>query len=140
MASKLREDICDMSVGKAIARYRKKKAMTQMDLASAMNVHQSQIARWETGRSFPRKEYLEELSDALDVSVEQLFHSEPHDFGRLDDDEPHHRSLPPTAADRPADRPLPERTMIGEVYIFIKSTVSPTVEIFPRVKLLEPTC
>ena len=76
-----------MSVGKAIARYRKKKAMTQMDLASAMNVHQSQIARWETGRSFPRKEYLEELSDALDVSVEQLFHSEPHDFGRLDDDE-----------------------------------------------------
>jgi transcriptional regulator with XRE-family HTH domain len=82
-----REDICDMSVGKAIARYRKKKAMTQMDLASTLNVHQSQIARWETGRSLPRKEYLEELSEALEVTVEQLFHSEPHDFGRLDDDE-----------------------------------------------------
>lgn len=79
--------MCDMSVGKAIARYRKKKAMTQMDLATALNVHQSQIARWETDRSFPRKEYLEELSDALEVSVEQLFYSEPHDFGRLDDDE-----------------------------------------------------
>lgn len=76
-----------MSVGKAIARYRKSKAMTQMDLAEALNVHQSQIARWETGRSQPRKEYLEGLSETLEISVEQLFHSEPHDFGHLEDTE-----------------------------------------------------
>ena len=87
MALEIRENICDMSIGKAIARYRKQKTMTQMDLASVLNVHQSQIARWETGRSLPRKEYMEGLSEALEVSVEQLFHSEPHDFGELEDEE-----------------------------------------------------
>ena len=61
--------------------------MTQADLAEAINVHQSQIARWETDRSQPRKEYLEELGAALEVSIDQLFHAEPHDFGQLEDAE-----------------------------------------------------
>lgn len=76
-----------MSVGKAIARYRKEKGLTQADLAEALSVHQSQIARWETGRSQPRKEYLDSLSSTLGVSVDLLFHSEPHDFGELEDAE-----------------------------------------------------
>lgn len=76
-----------MSVGKAIARYRKKKTLTQAELADALSVHQSQIARWETGRSQPRKEYLEQLSSVLEVTVEQLFHAEPHDFSELEDSE-----------------------------------------------------
>ena len=76
-----------MEQGKAIARYRKQKNLTQADLADMLDVHQTQIARWETGRSQPRQEYIEKICSALEITLDQLFAPEPHDFGELEDGE-----------------------------------------------------
>ena len=77
----------EMEPGKAITRYRKQKNLTQAELADLLDVHQTQIARWETGRSQPRQEYVERICTALEITVEQLYAAEPHDFGELEDGE-----------------------------------------------------
>jgi transcriptional regulator with XRE-family HTH domain len=61
-----------MSIGKTIARYRKLRDLTQTELAAKINVHQTQIAHWETERAKPRKEYLQKLSEALEINVDDL--------------------------------------------------------------------
>ncbi len=61
-----------MSVGKTIAKYRKLREMTQVELASKINVHQTQIAHWETERAKPRQEYLGKLAEALDINIDAL--------------------------------------------------------------------
>ncbi len=77
----------EMDAGKAITRYRKQRNLTQAELAGLLDVHQTQIARWETGRSQPRQEYVEKICAALQITVDQLYASEPHDFGELEDGE-----------------------------------------------------
>lgn len=57
---------------------RKELDMTQKDLADAMHVSNQLISKWETGESVPSLEYLQQLSEALQTSVNALMgESEP---------------------------------------------------------------
>ena len=51
---------------------RKKKKMTQVDLAKRLGVTRGTIANWESGTSNPSIEILLELSRIFDVSVDYL--------------------------------------------------------------------
>lgn len=46
--------------------------MTQKDLAEAIGVSYIQISHYETGRSRPRKKFLQRIAAALKVSVEDI--------------------------------------------------------------------
>ena len=59
-------------IGKFIAENRKKKNMTQQDLASLLNVGSKTISRWETGRHMPDLSMLIPLSEEIGVSVHEL--------------------------------------------------------------------
>lgn len=59
-------------IGKFIAENRKKKNMTQQDLANLLNVGSKTISRWETGRHMPDLSMLLPLSEELEVSVHEL--------------------------------------------------------------------
>ena len=61
-----------MALGQNIAELRKARNLTQRDLAQKLGVSQSHIARWETERSQPRRKALEELAEALEVTVEEI--------------------------------------------------------------------
>jgi transcriptional regulator with XRE-family HTH domain len=61
-----------MLLGKTIARLRKRRGMTQNDLASAMEVHPSLIPRWEGGQVQPRAKTLEKLANVLEVTLQEL--------------------------------------------------------------------
>ncbi len=61
-----------MLLGKTIARLRKRRGMTQNELASAMEVHPSLVPRWESGQVQPRAKTLEKLSVVLEVTVQEL--------------------------------------------------------------------
>lgn len=65
-----------MSVGKAIARYRKLRDFTQSELAEKLGVHQTQIVRWEKDRARPRDGYLEQIAGALGVTPDDLLYSD----------------------------------------------------------------
>lgn len=62
----------ELVLGKNIAKYRKRKGMTQSRLAKILNVTPQAVSKWENG-SLPDSEFLPELSRILDVSIDVLF-------------------------------------------------------------------
>ncbi|HDR9054505.1 TPA: helix-turn-helix transcriptional regulator [Burkholderia vietnamiensis] len=59
-------------VGAAIAEIRRARGLTQAKLAEMINLEQEAISRWERGMRAPTLYRLQQLSDALDCSVDQL--------------------------------------------------------------------
>ncbi len=59
-------------VGTAIAEQRRARGLTQAKLAEMIDLEQEAISRWERGTRMPTLHRLQQLSDALDCSVDQL--------------------------------------------------------------------
>ena len=59
-----------------IKRLREKKGLTQMELASAIDVSQASVALWEGGACFPRPEKLPRLAKVLGCTIDDLFSDE----------------------------------------------------------------
>ena len=76
-----------MDLGKTIAKYRKLQNLTQAELAAKLDVHQTQIAHWEKGRSKPRQDSLARLAEAFEIEVEELLAGGPQDFNKIEDPE-----------------------------------------------------
>lgn len=51
---------------------RKQKKLSQTELARMLNVHQTAISQWETGRTEPDTEIQKELADIFNVSLDYL--------------------------------------------------------------------
>lgn len=68
--------------GQFIAGIRKEKNMTQLDLANTIGVTDKAISRWERGIGFPDINTLEPLSNALDLSILELMHSQKADMSK----------------------------------------------------------
>ena len=56
--------------------YRKKKKMSQQDIATALGVTQSMVAKWENGVNYPSVELLIELSDLFGCTIDELVRGE----------------------------------------------------------------
>lgn len=67
--------------GKFIAESRKKKHMTQAELAKIIDVTDKAVSRWERGIGFPDINTLEPLANALDISILELMRSQKSDMG-----------------------------------------------------------
>jgi len=63
-------------IGKFIAFLRKKKGLTQKDLANSLNITDRAVSKWERGKGCPDVSLLEELSKILDVSIIELLKGE----------------------------------------------------------------
>ncbi len=59
--------------GAMIRRLRENRNMTQQQLAATINVSEKAVSKWETGRGYPDISLIEPLSEALGVSVIELF-------------------------------------------------------------------
>lgn len=62
--------------GAMIKRLREDRRMTQQQLAEMIGVSDKAVSKWETGRGYPDISLVEPLSDALGVSVIELFSGE----------------------------------------------------------------
>lgn len=49
--------------------YRKKKGLSQDDLAVILGVTRSKIANWENGRTFPKSDMIQEIANKLDINL-----------------------------------------------------------------------
>jgi len=56
-----------------LSELRTKKGVTQEEAAANLGVSNKTISKWETGFSLPETEYLTEIADYYDVSVNELF-------------------------------------------------------------------
>ncbi len=61
-----------MKIGANIMRARKAKGMTQMQLANALGISFQAVSNWERGQSCPDISKLGELSELLDVSIDEI--------------------------------------------------------------------
>lgn len=61
-----------IEVGKFIAELRKKKQLTQKELAEKLNVTDKAVSKWETGKCYPDIETLKRLSLIFEVSVNDI--------------------------------------------------------------------
>ncbi len=63
-----------VSFGQFIALRRKHLGLTQEELADQVGVSKSAIAKWETDGGLPDRDNLKRLSEAINVSVDDLHH------------------------------------------------------------------
>lgn len=59
-------------IGRKIKEARTKKKMTQQELSDLLNVSRSAISNWEGGRNYPDLDMIVQLSDILEISLNQL--------------------------------------------------------------------
>ena len=55
-----------------IKKLRKKKGLSQKELADKMAVDQTAISQWERGVSYPRVAKLQELAKVLECTIDEL--------------------------------------------------------------------
>lgn len=65
-----------MKIGRFIAESRKKKNLTQMQLAEKLNITDRAVSKWENGRSLPDSSIMLELCGLLDITVNDLLSGE----------------------------------------------------------------
>lgn len=63
-------------IGLFIAKLRKDKKMTQMDLADKLHITDRAVSKWERGICMPDVSLLSELSTILDISIAELLNGE----------------------------------------------------------------
>ena len=63
-------------IGKFIADCRKKKNLTQMQLAEKLNITDRAISKWECGKAMPDSSIMLELCEVLGISVNELLTGE----------------------------------------------------------------
>lgn len=61
-----------VDVGKFIAEQRKKKSLTQKELAAMLHVTDKAVSKWETGKCYPDVEIIEKLSGIFGVSIHEI--------------------------------------------------------------------
>ncbi|MCP4897528.1 MAG: helix-turn-helix transcriptional regulator [bacterium] len=62
--------------GKSLALIRKKRRLTQLQLASLVDVQPRLISRWETGETKPQFDHVVRLAGVLEVSLDVLMKGE----------------------------------------------------------------
>ena len=69
-----------IKIGKFIAECRKKKNLTQAQLAEKLNITDRAISKWETGKGMPDSSIMLELCNELNISVNELLSGEMIDM------------------------------------------------------------
>lgn len=73
-----------VKTGNLIAQCRKEKGLTQAALAERLGISDRAVSKWETGRSLPDADNMLELSEILDITVDELLKGEKADKGGYD--------------------------------------------------------
>lgn len=56
-----------------ISTIRANRNMTQAELAKKLNIQQTAVSMWETGKSLPRTELLPKIAEILNCKIDDLF-------------------------------------------------------------------
>ena len=73
-----------VKIGKFIAECRKKKELTQMQLAEKLNITDRAISKWETGKGMPDSSIMLDLCNELKITVNELLSGEMIDMKDYD--------------------------------------------------------
>ena len=71
------------SLAGTLSQLRKKKGLSQAELAERLHVNQASVSRWEKGMGAPGAGMLQKLADVLEVDVSALLTGEASTFDGL---------------------------------------------------------
>ncbi len=63
-----------MKEKRRLSQYREAKGYSQIDIADRLSVTQQSISSWEIGRTIPKPYQMKQLSEMLEVSIDELFY------------------------------------------------------------------
>lgn len=63
-------------LGRKIKELREKKGLTQLDLATSLNLSDKTISKWETGRGYPDITFMEKIASVFSISLGELYTGE----------------------------------------------------------------
>jgi transcriptional regulator with XRE-family HTH domain len=72
-----------LAFGRMLKELRKRRGLSQKDLADAIRVHYLQISKYETGAYFPTVGKVIEIAKVLQVGIDQLFGDVVPDEGQV---------------------------------------------------------
>ncbi len=67
----------EINIARAIFEGRKRKSITQEELARYMGVSKASVSKWETGQSYPDITFLPQLATYFNISIDDLMGYEP---------------------------------------------------------------
>ncbi|MBR6514524.1 MAG: helix-turn-helix transcriptional regulator [Clostridia bacterium] len=70
----------DINISKNISDLRKKKGITQEQLATALNISPQAVSKWETNTSQPDTQTLPMIAGYFEVSIDYLFYGEDYPY------------------------------------------------------------
>ena len=73
----------EINISKNIADLRKRKGITQEQLAGALNISPQAISKWETNTSFPDTQMLPLIAAYFEVSIDYLFYGEDYAYNDI---------------------------------------------------------
>ena len=104
------------NLGKTIAELRKKKNMSQQELADKLNVSNKTISKWECGNGTPDIVSLNGMANIFGVSLDELINSTAHSISESSSGE----SAPPVTSD---SKKTPEKRNQKSLLILVLSLV-----------------
>lgn len=76
-------------IGAFLQKSRREKGMTQKELADTLHISDKTISKWETGKSMPDVVYMENICEALGITINELLSGQkilPEEYPKKADD------------------------------------------------------
>lgn len=67
----------ELGIGEVILQMRRRKGITQDELAHYIGVSKASVSKWETGQSYPDITFLPLLASYFSITIDELLHYEP---------------------------------------------------------------
>ena len=123
-----------IKTGKFIAECRKKKNLTQAQLAEKLNITDRAISKWETGKATPDSDIMLDLCDILGINVNELL------CGEMIDIEQTHEQVNDLIFQMAKNEERYHKRLRHSAYVIFATSLAALICLMTLISLLIPEC
>ena len=123
-----------IKIGKFIAECRKKKDLTQAQLAEKLDITDRAISKWETGKAMPDSDIMLDLCDILGIKVNELLCGEMIEIEHKDE------QLNELIFQMAKNEERYHKRLLHSAYVIIATSLTALICLMSLISLLIPEC
>ncbi len=123
-----------IKIGKFIAECRKKKNLTQAQLAEKLNITDRAISKWETGKAMPDSDIMLDLCYILGINVNELLCGETVDMEQKDE------QLNELIFQMAKNEERYHKRLLHSAYVIVATSLAALICLLTLISLLIPEC
>ena len=123
-----------IKIGKFIAECRKKKNLTQAQLAEKLNITDRAISKWETGKAMPDSDIMLDLCYILGINVNELLCGEMIDMEQKDE------QLNELIFQMAKNEERYHKRLLHSAYVILATSLAALICLMTLISLLIPEC